>query len=174
MIAGTTGEVFNLGGKVAGVIPASGRPEAIRFTVGYLHPATSIAPAWADVDVRRPDGSHIAVRIDPSIFDSSLFRFYDLIKIAATETKRILDLQKPNRGRFSLQGETFFVWPERMRSPFGVKDVVMIDRESRLIAHHHTSAGDGQHKHGVHATEEESAEQRRKRKKEDRRRRKRG
>ena len=156
MIAGMTGEVFNLGGRVAGQIPTTGRPDAIQFTVGRLYAATGKVPAWADVDVRRPDGSHVAVRIAPDILDSSLFQFFDLITFAATETKKILDLQKPYKGRYILQGETFFVWPERM-GPFGVKDVVMIDRESRLMVHHHSSAGDGQHNHGSHARDGESA-----------------
>ena len=144
MIAGMTGEVFNLGGRVAGQVPTTGRPDAIQFTVGRLHAATGKVPAWADLDVRRPDGSRVAVRIDPDILDSSLFRFFDLIVFAATETKRIFDFPKRYTGHVTLQGETFVVWPERMRSLFGLTDVIMIDRKSRMIAHGNSFANEGE------------------------------
>jgi hypothetical protein len=139
-----------------------------------LHAATTIAPAWADLAIRRPDGTELAVRIDPDIFDKSLFRFYDLIKIAATETKAILALKKPNKDRVRLQGEPFFLWPERMKSAFGNLDVVMIDTERRLLTHNSSAPGNGQHKHKSHANDGGAAEVRRKSKKDERRRKKQG
>lgn len=137
-LPGMRGEVFNNEGRVAGMIPPSGRPDAITFSIGRVWPATNSSPPWTDMLVEQD----IRVRINPEICQPPFFRLFDCVMLAATETDKILALDGDDGLFISLQGQTFLCWSENI----GGLRVIMIDTEERVLKWNPQGANDGQHR----------------------------
>ena len=109
-IVGLKGEVFSVGGKIAGVIPPIDKPFAIQFEVVNLWPADPDKgiPAWADVELSQQWRNPPDLRINPDIIAAPFFRFFDLIYFAVTDAKRLSQLRKHGQNLCcELQGEQF-------------------------------------------------------------------
>jgi hypothetical protein len=140
-LKGLKGEVFNLGGNIAGSVPPAGLPGAIPFEITGVWPETGHSPSWADVTV----GENVHVRINPDICQPPFFRLFDCVMLAGTQASKVMALEKGIMHTIMLQGVKFLFWPEIIS---GVA-IVMIDTEERVLSWNHQGAKDGQHRHGT-------------------------
>jgi hypothetical protein len=124
-LRGMKGEVFNMGGRVAGVIPPLGRPDAIPFVIKTVWPATSQFPAWADMIV----GDNLRVRINPDICKPPFYRLFDCVAVVSKRTAQILAVEPGHMMSATFQGVRYVFWPEDI----GGVQVLMIDTEERVL-----------------------------------------
>lgn len=136
-----TGEVFNLNGKVAGIIPAQGTPDATTFRVMRIHKARDGVPSWADFIIDTAEGRRYLARINP---DVSQYRLYDLIATITVNGDKVLAANDNQGVPVTLQGERFILFRHALPSA----TIIMADTVERFRANNDTTAGDGQHRHG--------------------------
>ena len=145
-LQGLTGDVFNLGGKVAGSIPPSGRPDSISFVVSRVMAEQGQSPAWADMTV---DGN-IPVRINPDICKPPYVRLFDFVATIGQRTDEISALEPDNYFRVTFGGQEFLFWVASIQSRFGRVNVIMVDTLERVLKWNpqNLQVHDGQHRHG--------------------------
>lgn len=144
-LQGLKGDVFNLGGKVAGAIPPSGRPNAISFRISGVRPGTSLFPGWAEMTI---DGN-IPVKINPDICKSPFVRLFDCVAAIGQNSDEILSLKRGDKLAKTFGGERFVFWVESLNSPFGKLNVIIVDTLERILKWNpqNLRVSDGQHRH---------------------------
>lgn len=145
-LLGLAGDVFNLGGKVAGSIPPSGRPNAISFKIGNVMPETALFPAWADMPVVNEREQRIPVRINPDICKPPFVRIFDCVAMVGLKIDELLALEPGEKVGATFGGQQFVFWVER---PNGRLNLVMVDTLERILKWNpqNLQVGDGQHRH---------------------------
>lgn len=144
-VLGLAGDVFNLGGKVAGSIPPSGRPGAISFKIGNVVPETALSPAWADMPVVNERGQRIPVRINPDICKSPFVRLFDCVAMVGLKIDELLAMEPGEKVGATFGGQQFVFWVER---PNDWLNLIMVDTLERLLKWNpqNLQVADGQHR----------------------------
>lgn len=125
-LVGLKGEVFDLGGRVAGAIPPLGQKNAMPFQINHIHAATEQCPEWADMVV----GKDILVRINPDICVYPHYRLFDMVRSVELLKDHLMARTDGAQVPIPLQGHTYLLWS----TVIGKRRVIMVDTQRRSLS----------------------------------------